>query len=224
MSARAICGMAKVSLKLNETAKAIDLYEKAVQANPDYTEAYRELVEIFQELGPEDKLLKYAFRINELSPDNPKYTLILAKAYLESSQFGESEQFFKRTIRLSPKLAEAYKGLGKLNMMQDDYQSAMKNFHKALDLDRGDVSILNSLGMAYVRLDRYREGIEKYLAALKFSPHDSRILFNLGYAKEKIGDEEQARFYYQQALDHKPDFEKALRRLEAIKEKPKKAS
>ena len=52
-----------------------------------------------------------------------------------SESLDESDKFFSMTIRLSPRLAEAYKGLGKVNMMQEDYQSAMKNFKKGLMRD-----------------------------------------------------------------------------------------
>lgn len=222
-SARALVGMARIARIRGDKDEAIRLYDKAIALNGDFVDSYRDLLEIYLEHGPTDKLVETAIKINDLSPDNPKYTLILARAHLEAGDHEESEGWFKRTIRLSPKLAEAYKGLGKINMIQEDYQSAMKNFSKALDLDNNDVSILNSLGLSYVRSGRCQEGIEKYRAALKLRPHDSRILFNLGYAKEKLGDLEEATFYYRQALSHSPEFEKAARRLKTVAEKSGKA-
>ena len=74
-------------------------------------------------------------------------------------------------------MAEAYKGLGKLYLIRDEYELAMKNLTKALDLDDNDISVLNSLGMAYVKVHRYRDGVEKYQTALKIKPNDHRILF-----------------------------------------------
>ncbi|MBC7658472.1 MAG: tetratricopeptide repeat protein [Chitinophagaceae bacterium] len=216
LSARAWHGLALITDKRGDQTKAIELLKRAIDMNPDYVDALRELIEMLAIRGPVRELVEYTSKAHEISSQNPKYTLILAKAHLEEEDYASSEIFFKKTIRLSPKLAQAYKGLGRLYMIQEDYDSAMKNFEKSLDLDEGDVSTLNSLGMTYVKLGKYQEGIDKYQAALKIRPNDHRILFNLGYAKEKVNDPESARYFYQQVLSMKPDFDKALRRLKAL--------
>ena len=215
-SARALCGLARSHFLRNAPDKAIEYYKKAINANPNFLEAYSSLIEVYEAEEMTKELFEVAQSLNERSPGNPKYCLILAKSALELGKINESDRFFKMTIRLSPKLAEAYKGLGKVNTIQEDYESAMKNFKKALDLDSGDVSTLNSLGLVHIKQGQYEEGIDMYRAALKLKPQDSRILFNLGYAKERTGDLEQASFYYKQAMTHQPNFEKARRRLEGL--------
>lgn len=216
LSARAWHGLAQIADKKGDGAKAVELLKRAVDINPDYVDGLRDLIELLAVRGPVRELVLYAQKAHENSPENPKYTIILAKAHLEEEDYALSEQFFKKTIRLSPKLAQAYRGLGRLYMIQEDYDSAMKNFERALDLDEGDVSTLNSLGMTYVKLGKYQPGIDKYQAALKIRPHDHRILFNLGYAKEKVNDFQAARYFYEQVLSMKPGFDKAIRRLKAL--------
>lgn len=215
-SARPLCGLAKIQESLSDHKNAIELYKEAIQKNPSYTDAYASLCKLYQAKSMTKELYETAKQLNDHSPGNPKYTLLLAVACMELGKEQESHNFFKMTIRLSPKLAEAYKGLGRLNMIQEDYQSAMKNFRRALDIDNGDVSTLNSLGLVHVKQGQFDDGIDMYRAALKIKPQDSRILFNLGYAKEKTGDLESARFFFKQALTHDPNFEKAQRRLKAI--------
>lgn len=216
LSARAWHGLAQIADKKNDPGKALELLKRAVDINPDYVDALRDLIELLAIRGPVRDLILYAQKAHEISPENPKYTIMLARAHLEEEEYALSEQFFKRTIRLSPKLAQAYKGLGRLYMIQEDYDSAMKNFERALDLDEGDVSTLNSLGMTYVKLGKFQNGIDKYQAALKIRPHDHRILFNLGYAKEKVNDFQSARYFYEQVLSMRPEFDKAARRLKAL--------
>lgn len=218
-SARAICGVAQIFMLQGQPQEAMDLYRKAIQLNADYIEAYRQLITLLQRFGSPEQVIELGEKMNALSPGNPKYTMILAQAELAVGHIRQSEEYFRMTIRLSPKLAEAYKGLGKINMIQEDYDSAMKNFTKAIDLDPEDISTLNSIGLAYVKMNRYVEGVEKYRAALKMKPDDCRILFNIGYAKEKLGETEQARHYYKLALQYDSGFEKAARRLERLEQK-----
>lgn len=218
-SARALSGMARIFARQGEISRSIDFFRRAIEYNPDYLSAYRELLDVLEQHGSTDEVRDLAEKINALSPGNPKYTMILAKAELELGRIEKSESYFRMTIRLSPRLADAYKGLGKVNIIKEDYESAMKNFNKALDLDVNDISCLNSLGLAYVKMEKFSQGVEKYRAALKIRPDDSRILFNLGFAKEKLGEYDQAAFFYRQALSHNPAFTKAQRRLDRIESK-----
>ncbi len=215
-SARAYAGMARVQWERGESAQAKALLRQAVDVNPDYIEAYRLLIDICEKENDYDGIIKAATVLHGLSPENPRYTLLLAKMHLEANALPESEAFFKKTLALSPRVADAYKGLGHVYLARDDYEKAKRNFSKALDLDADDASTLNSLGTTYVRMGQYREGIDKYMVALKLDPRDSRVLFNLGVAHEKNGSNERARHYFSQALIHRPGFDKAARGLERL--------
>lgn len=213
-SARALCGLAKVAKATDRDRDALKLLQKAVEINPDYIEAYREFVRIYQDTGDLEGLIKAAAVMHSMSPDNPKYTLILAAAYLGLNQLDSSEQFFSITVRLSPQLAEAYRGLGNVYIAKQDYERAMKNYQKALDLDKDDISTLNSLGLTYVRQGMIKEGVKRYLMALKLDPHNAKVLFNMGQAYEKMGNFTKAKLFYGRSLTSDPEFEKAKRCLE----------
>jgi len=215
-SARAQTGLARICKRRGDIAGAMDLLKTATQSNPDYIEAYRAMFEIAEETKNLPGRVQAAEILHSLSPDNPRYSLLLASAYLEMGRLEDSEKHYKKTITMSPRLAEAYKGLGTVNLARDELEKALKNFNKALDLDGADVSTLNSIGMTFVRMGRFDEGITRYLVALKLDPHDARVLFNIGYAHEKQGELDRARHYYQLALVRKAGYERALRGLERV--------
>jgi tetratricopeptide (TPR) repeat protein len=215
-SARAFNLLAQICIKRNKLDEAEEYLTKAIFFNPDYIPSYQELSSVYMRTHKTAELVQVAKKLNSLSPNNPKYTIILANAYLENNEGDEAEKYFKKSIRLSPKLAQAYKGLGLLNMIREEYAEAMKNFNKALDLEKNDASLLNSLGLAYVRLGLINDAVDKYRSALEIAPSDHRILFNLGYAFERLGDTERARYYYSTCLSYNPTFEKAKIRLERM--------
>ena len=215
-SARALVGIARVHHATGDQAAAKASLKRATDVNPDYIESYRLSLEIAESESDRAAIIQSASILNSLSPENPRYMLILARTYLELSHLEASEKFFRKAILLSPRMAEAYKGLGNVYLAKEDYDRAMRNFKKALDLDESDISTLNSLGTAYIRLGQYKEGIERYLVALKLNPHNAAVLFNLGHAYEKRRDLEKSKWYYAQALIHKAGFEKAARGLERV--------
>lgn len=215
-SARAHVGMARILIVRGKTGEAVPHLKKAIEINPQFIDSYRTLLEVYETQGNQHGILHVVLRLHEISPDNPTYTLKAANAYLAMNELENSEEFFRRSIRLSPKLAGAFKGLGDLYMAKEDYETAMKNYHKALDIEGDDLSVLNSIALSYVKMDRFEEGVAKYNAALKLAPENVALLFNVGYAYEKWGKLEEAKHYYNLTLIQNPDFIKARRRLVSL--------
>src|SRR5690606_25275249 len=133
-SAKALTGLARIRRQRGEIDTAMGLLRQATEINPDYMDAYRMMLEISEERGNRAGIVHAASVLHDLSPENPRYTLMLARTYLEMEHFEASERYFKLTISLSPRIAEAYKGLGHVYLAQDEYEKAMRNLKKALDL------------------------------------------------------------------------------------------
>jgi tetratricopeptide (TPR) repeat protein len=216
-SARALVSLAKIELDRGDSKKAKEYLESAISSNHEYIDAYRLRLEISIAETDKPSIIETAMFLHSLSPENPRYTLILAKTHLDLRQIEGSEQFFRKTIGLSPMLAEAYQGLGNVFMLKSEYEKAMKNFKKALDLDKDDISTLNSLGLALIRMGQYDNGIQKYMMALKIDPYDFRVLFNIGHAYEKKNNLQKAKWYYQQSLLNKEGYDKAARGLSRLR-------
>lgn len=215
-SARANCGKAKIKWFFQDHEAAMHLLRTATNHNPEYIDAYKTMLDISEQRGNKAGIVQAASILTSMSPENPKYTLVLAKVYLEMNHLEGSENYYKKTIMLSPRMADAYKGLGSLYLAKNDYDKAKKNFRKALDLDSDDISTLNSLGTTFLRMGQFNEGISRYLLALKLEPANPSVLFNIGHAYEKNGDSEKAKWYYAQTLIHKPGFDKAIRGIERL--------
>lgn len=210
-SARAFKGLAEIELSEDNQDRAIEYLHTALAHNPNFIEAHRRLLHIFELRNDPEGMLKHALILNQESPDNPRYTLILATLYMKQRKLSTSEKYFKRTIQLAPSIADSYKGLGHIAVENRHYEKAAKFFKKALDLNQNDASTLNSLGLAYINIGHYDQGIQKYKMALNLQPDDYRILFNIGQAYEKQEKYSDAREYYDGALARNPGFDKAIR-------------
>ncbi len=212
-SARATCGLGKIELLRQNPEKAISCFKQAVANNPDYIDGYKQLLKISEEQKDHAGVVQGAKILHNLSPENPKYPLIIAAAQMELRRFADAEEYFKLTLKLSPTLAAAYKGLGHLYLKTKDFEKAALNLEKALDLEQSDVSTLNSLGLAYVRQSFIDKGIDRYRLALSIDPNDPRVLFNLGLALELKGKVADAVATFQLAYQIDPGFDKVRRKL-----------
>ena len=215
-SAKALTGLGRLQLAEKNRPKAIAYFQQAVTNNPDYIDGYKYILQVSEEAGDAQGILQNATILHNLSPENPRYALLIAYAHMELGNLAQSEIEFKCCIRLSPAVADGYKGLGQLYLQKKDYEKARKTLAKALELDKSDVSILNSLGLAYIRQNMVDEGIQKYRVALAIDASDERVLFNLSIALELKGDLPAAREMLQRAIAANADFDKAKRNLERI--------
>ncbi len=168
-------------------------------------------------------ILRAATILNNLSPENPRYPLILAKAHMSLRSLSDSEHFFQIAVRLSPMLTEAHKGLGTLYMHKQEYEKAKICFQRSLDLEQGDVSTLNSLALAYIKQGMLEEGIRRYRMALAINGEDARVHFNLGLALKQKKLMPDARASFQRALAADPNLEKARRQIHIIDDRDKTA-
>ncbi|MCA2959634.1 MAG: tetratricopeptide repeat protein, partial [Silvanigrellales bacterium] len=218
-SARANTGLARLSCDQGDRAGALELLSRAHTANANYLEAFRLELKIHMDAKDNLNVIRVAKQIHKMSPENPKYTMILAKAALEEGDMVTSEQYFRMTIALSPKLAAAYKGLGDVYMRTADFSRSRRYYLKALELDGEDISILNGLGTTSVRQGQYKEGIKYYLMALKLDARNPKVKFNLGHAYEKLGEFDQALYFLLAAINEDPNFEKAKLAILRIQQK-----
>jgi Flp pilus assembly protein TadD len=216
-SARCLHGLGLIHASRGDRERAIELLLLATTKNKQFLDPFRALLDLFESKGDWDSALRVAKILHEESPDNPKYVLKIAQSSLALSDFENAETHFRKVIRLSPRLAAAFKGLGDLYIRTDDYEAAMENYHKALDLESNDVSIINSIALTYVRLGKLEEALKRYQAALRLEPDNPHLLFNLGYAYERQGDFALAANYYQHALALDPNFKKARSFLDKLK-------
>ncbi len=215
-SAKALCGLGRIELRQKNRQKALSYFQQAITNNPDYVDAYKNILQMSEEAGDTRGILQNATILSSISPENPRYPLLIAYAHMELGNLADSETFFKLCVKLSPSVADGYKGLGNLYLHQKEFEKARKALQKALDLDRGDVSTLNSLGLAYVRQNMVDEGMRKYRIALSIDSSDERVLFNMAVALELKNDLDGACDMLRKALAANRQFEKATRNLERL--------
>jgi tetratricopeptide (TPR) repeat protein len=215
-SARAHCLNGRIQVEQNQVSNAKMSLAKAIELNPDYMEAYRLLLQLAESENDPKAVIEMATKLHILSPENPKYPLLLAKGYIDQDNLLKSEHFFKMAVQLSPTLVEGYRGLGNVYLKQKEYEKASKALEKALDLEKGDVPTLNSLGMSYVRQGLVDEGIRRYKLALAIDTNDARVHFNLGLAYEEKGDITQAKESFRKALANDPSMDKAKRQIDRL--------
>jgi len=133
----------------------------------------------------------------------------------------------EQTLKLDPKLAEAYARLAWINMTYDwNWNSADKNYKLALQLEPGNAAIIQSSGVLASVFGRLNEAIELSKQAIELNPLLSTPRYNLGLYYYYAHQWREAEAAVRKALELNPQYPDAhvlLGRIYLGASKPKEA-
>jgi putative GTP pyrophosphokinase len=122
--------------------------------------------------------------------------LLLNALYAHNkNQFGDAIAFYTRILELKPDNTVSsliYKHRGMANFAQSQYQDAIEDFTKALELDSASYKAAYYRGVVNSVLKEYSGAIDDFTLSLKINPYQSFCLFRRGQAYYHIEDYPQA--------------------------------
>jgi TolB-like protein/lipoprotein NlpI len=165
---------------------AIKHFEKAIELDPDYADAYAGLADTYG--------LMPAY--NFASPDDamPK-----AKSYAE------------KAIEKNPNLASAYTSLAwVLHNYEYDWKGAEENYSKAIELNPNYATVNHWFGIFLSNNGRHNKAIETLKKAAELDPQSMIIQYTVGQILLVAEQSEEALKYVERAHKMNPYFSSAL--------------
>lgn len=124
-------------------------------------------------------------RVEELLNKSRRYhndeniNRFLGLYYMEMGQYQKAEKEFKYAIYLRPEFIEAYHNLGYLYFIQEEYNSAIEQWEKILEIDPNfteNYVILANLGIIYSKKEMLDKALEYFIQALELAPEGSPVI------------------------------------------------
>jgi tetratricopeptide (TPR) repeat protein len=125
------------ALEMEELDDAILLYQKAIELDPQYSNAYNNLGAAYRHKGDIDKAIAFTEKAIALEPKNSKAYNNLGIIYYDKRDWYKAIALYKKAIELNPILSEAYNNLGSAYYAIGDIEKQIEFYKKAAIL--GDV-------------------------------------------------------------------------------------
>jgi adenylate cyclase len=172
--------------------KAREYFEKAIEADPSYAQAYIGLADTyllmaFQNLIPSKEAHRKAkyltLRALEIDKTLGEAHTTLGYIYEDTGNWKESEIELKNAIELNPSYPTAHFWYGILLTWQERHDEAIIQARKAEELDPFSPSIIIAVGQALAYARRYDEAIERLTRIVQANPHiyNPRFVLTLAY-------------------------------------------
>ena len=140
---------------LNDFITAKEQFQKALQLNPQYTDAYKNYIETLIGLNDFNGALKgYEELIIKYPTDSNLYTLP-TNLFIKLKKEKEAINFFDGLIEKIGNMAAIYNQKGILFRLINNNSDAIINFNKAINIEPSNAAFYTNLGATYYEEDDF---------------------------------------------------------------------
>lgn len=134
----------------------------------------------------------------------------LGVTYSALKEFDKSRDVLKRAIRRRGDMPVLYNSLASTEYAADNYQGAVDQCERVLEIDPHNSEAYNMIGRALAASGMYEDAIAAYRKAIDVNPDNATAaIVNLGSTLHSIGLADQAVDWYQVALSRQPGLDLA---------------
>ena len=155
------------------------------------------------------KYLDMGLSLDDIPKDTKIALLVSAgQSVVRLGEFDKGLDYYERALAIQPNEPTALKSLGALYLAQDDFESALANLDKAIEMTSNDqdlVDLFFNRGLVYLKMDNFEEAEYNFEEAYFLAPDDVEALLGLAKALEQAERWRKSRNYYMELIEKNPN-------------------
>ena len=195
-------------LSRDDFSRAVGYFEKAIEAAPNYTEAWYQAGFCYGVLGRHSEALKASRQAAKLRPDWAETFVNIGASSFALGQYKEAADAYRHAIRLDDDKPDTQYALGlslnKLNRTDE----VILAYKRAVALKPDHANAIEKLGLAYFKQKRYADALAQFEQLKTYKP-DAKTYNYIGESFIELGKAEESVDAFNNAVGYNPDFDKA---------------
>jgi len=201
---------------LGDPNKAIDVFEKILDQDPNFTLAHYDLASAYRDLGMVDEAIRQYEKTIELQPKFPEALSNLGGYYFRAGKIEEAKNLFKRAIEAFPNFIQALSNFGAVLNKLGQPEEAIPHLKKTLALNPEFAIAYFNLGNSQFAMNRFEEAQKSYEKSVEMgldflSMHWKLYEIHLGKKDFPLAKKE-----LNTILEMDPENEEAQKKLSAL--------
>lgn len=207
-SAERLYSQGLAQLSRDDYARALPYFEKAVETDSNYAEAWYQAGYCYGVLGRHADALRASRQAAKLRPEWSATFINIGVSSFALGQYKDAVEAYKTALRLDEGNADAQYSLGltfgKMNRTDEEILS----YRRAIAIKPDHVNAIEKLGLALFKQRRYADAAASF-DQLKIYKPDAKTYNYLAECYLETGKTEESIEALNSALGYNPDFEKA---------------
>ncbi len=190
-------------------AKAREYYTEALQCDPGFSLALssRGMAWLKDEKKDLTKAKEDFLQALGTDPNCVQAYYGLGMVYGYQDRYETAKSYFDKGLAINETSLRLLKWRGIVNAEMQQWDAALDDYGKALDLDPADYELYIRKAKVLEKTGKPQEAISDLLFAEELHPDNPEIAYNLGNIYLGVGDTERALAQYAKALVQKPKFD-----------------
>ena len=168
---------ALTKFKPKQVKKAFELFERAVQIEPDNVKTFYKYALALAKYDQAEKAFEMFERALQLEPNNYKALNSYAIALTHHGRAEKAFEMFERSLQINANDTIALTSYGKALSDKGEFQKAFERFERSLQLNANDTIALNSYGYALAANNDFQKAFDQFEKSLQIKADDHISLF-----------------------------------------------
>ncbi len=204
---------------LEDFPKALGLFKKSLELEPDNPAIHFKLAETYMNSGETLKALPHANKALLLNDNNKYYFLMEAQVYTHLHRYDDAINTYESLVKKIKGAEEYLFQLAALYNMQKEYEKALDAYARAEAVFGPSDQINFQKQRIYLKLDKIDEAIAEGKKLIEANPGQSEYVIALVEMLHANGRQEEANELLSSVLDSDPDNYMALITLAKVYQK-----
>jgi tetratricopeptide (TPR) repeat protein len=190
----ALYHLSRMYRELNEWDDARAYLERLISMSPGskYLRAYSDLVDVYLEMGLENKAISLAQTMTKMEDGVPRLDYYRGIIFYKLQDLEQAKLYFIKAIEHKSKRTSSYLMLGQIHYLQEEYEQAEEAFRKVLEEYPWSAAAHYNLAILLEKSNRSQEAIKHLKHARAVDPfafgpsfHLIKLYGNLGFSGKR---------------------------------------
>jgi tetratricopeptide (TPR) repeat protein len=198
-----------IAIQTRSPEKAIHLFERAIELDPQNVTAYCNSGWALRELSQPGAALAMYDRALVLNADFPEVHFNRGNVLMELRQLDAALLSYKRAVFVDPEFAEAHVACGNVLQQLGHWTEALASYDQAIELDADYAEAHYGRGNTLALMKRFHDAIVSFDMAIVARPDYLNAHFNRGTALAHLRRFDTALESFDRAIELRPDYVEA---------------
>ncbi len=200
----AYLGLSNVYRKMGKTDLADEMFDKAMQAEPDNPAVIRAAAALKEESGDTAGTIAHLRAAFSAKP-TAEVCHKLGRLLIQQGKHAEAVPVLQKGVTLPDASAHLHYELGRALMGTNQIQPAAQAFQRAIQLDGKHADAMTQLGILFARAGQFDNALKLMATAAKLTPKVHSTQFNLGLVLAHLKRYDEALATFRRAAEIDPD-------------------
>jgi TolB-like protein/Tfp pilus assembly protein PilF len=192
-SAEAYNSLAYLKFRLEwDWEEAENYFKKAIELKPGYSSAYERYALYLALLGRNKESIQLMNHAYELDPLNPSVSTGVGRMYHFAKQFDKAIKQYEETLQMNPDYVETVFALGMSNSVLENYDRAIQQLKRAIELSNGRLIIITFLARTYAAAGMIEEAKKLQEELIQLQSEKNVSPFHFAVIDAALGNEDAA--------------------------------